>query len=326
MKARIDDEITFRKLEVLLAFMQTGNLARVAEVLDTTPVSVHRALHSLEAGLRCQLFRNEGRTLVPTRAAYVLAETAEDVVEQMVQGIAKTRQEAGFSAAQIRIGSLYSLTARVVPQILMDLKIRRPSLKVELVLGSNEDLREKLVSGHIDASLMGEEPADGQIENQLLIEDEVYFAVPRSADFQDHELIDLRNFSEADYVSLSGGFVTYDGFRDAFKIAGFEPRVLTKVGDIFSLMSLVAGGVGYTLLPGRVKDVFADRVRLLRLQSSYRMKQRISLMFLRSRERDPNILALGATCRTIGAQLREEDTAPMGSNVHPICRLDTAQD
>lgn len=326
MKSRIDDEITFRKLEVLLAFMQTGNLARVAEMLDTTPVSVHRALHSLEAGLRCQLFRNEGRTLAPTRAAYVLAEAAGDVVEQMVQGIAKTRQEAGFSAAQIRIGSLYSLTARVVPQILMDLKIRRPSLKVELVLGSNEDLHEKLMSGHIDASLMGEEPADGQIQNQLLLEDEVYFAVPQAAEFKDDELIDLRDFSEADYVSLSGGFVTYDGFRDAFKIAGFEPRVLTKVGDIFSLMSLVAGGVGYTLLPGRVKHVFADRVRLLRLQPQYRMKQLISLMFLRSRERDPNILALGATCRTIGTQLREAEAAESAETASSIVRLDSAQD
>jgi len=208
-----------------------------------------------------------------------------------------------------RIGSLYSLTAGVLPQILMDLKIRRPSLKVELVLGSNEDLREKLLAGHIDATLMGEEPADGQIETQLLLDDDIYFAVPHAAEFSDDALIDLRDFSEADYVSLSGGFVTYEGFREAFRIAGFEPRVVTRVGDIFSLMSLVAGGVGYTLLPGRVKDVFLGRVRLLRLQSSYRMKQRISLMFLRSRERDPNILALGATCRTIGTQLHVHEAA-----------------
>ena len=48
MRDRIDDEITFRKLEVLLAFMQTGSLAKAAEVLNVSTVSVHRALHSLE--------------------------------------------------------------------------------------------------------------------------------------------------------------------------------------------------------------------------------------------------------------------------------------
>lgn len=63
MKERIDEKITFRKLEVLLAFMQTGNLARIAEQMDTTAVSIHRALHSLEEGLGCPLFRNEGRNL-----------------------------------------------------------------------------------------------------------------------------------------------------------------------------------------------------------------------------------------------------------------------
>ena len=57
MRDRIDDEITFRKLEVLLAFMETGNLSKAAEALDVSSVSVHRALHSLEKGVRCSLFR-----------------------------------------------------------------------------------------------------------------------------------------------------------------------------------------------------------------------------------------------------------------------------
>ena len=69
MLIRIDEDITFRKLEILLAFMETGNLARAAERLDISTVSVHRALHSLETGMRCALFRHEGRNLHPTDAA-----------------------------------------------------------------------------------------------------------------------------------------------------------------------------------------------------------------------------------------------------------------
>ena len=74
MTFRIDEDITFRKLEILLAFMETGNLARAAERLDISTVSVHRALHSLETGMRCALFRHEGRNLHPTDAAHALAE------------------------------------------------------------------------------------------------------------------------------------------------------------------------------------------------------------------------------------------------------------
>src|SRR4051812_43840890 len=76
MAARIDEEITFRKLEILLVFMETGNLARAAEQLGVSTASVHRALHSLETGTRCALFRTEGRNLQPNDAAHALADTA----------------------------------------------------------------------------------------------------------------------------------------------------------------------------------------------------------------------------------------------------------
>ena len=42
--------------------------------------SVHRALHSLETGTRCSLFRLEGRNLQPTDAAHALADVAREVL------------------------------------------------------------------------------------------------------------------------------------------------------------------------------------------------------------------------------------------------------
>ena len=58
---RLDEEISFRKLEILLAFIEAGRLGRTAERLGTSPVSVHRALHSRESGVRCTLYRPQGR-------------------------------------------------------------------------------------------------------------------------------------------------------------------------------------------------------------------------------------------------------------------------
>ena len=303
MKSRINEEITFRKLEVLQAFMQTGNLARAAEQLDTSAVSVHRALHSLESALGCQLFRNEGRNLVATRAALVLSKHAQDVIDQMERTIAETRQEAGFSSNVMRIGSLYSLTSQVMPQVLIDLKLRRAELKVEMVLGSNDDLRSKIISGQIDVALMGLESADGHVENVPLFDDAVFFAVPRNEDVDETKAIDLQDYASADFVSLSGGFVTFKGFQEAFRVAKFEPKVVAQVGDIYSLTNLVASGIGFTLLPGRVRDIFSDRISLLPLQARYQMRQQIGLVFLRARARDPNILAVTAASRMAAGRL-----------------------
>src|SRR4051812_21376684 len=156
MAARIDEEITFRKLEILLAFMETGNLARAAEQLGISAASVHRALHSLESGTRCALFRMDGRNLLANEAAHALADVAREVLHIMSDGIRSTRELAGYAAERIRIGSLYSLTHRVVPALVMGLKLRKSEIQTELVLGSNADLLRKLHEGAIDAALMGE--------------------------------------------------------------------------------------------------------------------------------------------------------------------------
>ncbi|CAG9181510.1 LysR family transcriptional regulator [Cupriavidus pampae] len=295
--SRISEEITFRKLEALLAFMETGNLAKAAEALEVSTVSVHRALHSLEEGMRCALFRHEGRNLLPTEAAHVLADVARDVLKSMAEGIRETREAAGYSADQLKIGSLYSLTIRTVPQVVIGIKTRRPDLQAELVLGSNADLLYKLKQGAIDAALTGMPEPDPEIESIPLFEDDIFFAAPADSRFARMEAIDLRLCRDEPFVSLGEGFVTSSGFMEAFRIADFTPNIVMKVGDIFSLMNLVGGGIGYTLLPGRVRDMAAGNIALIPLTAEFDMKQTIGLSFLRRRERDPNLLALAAVCR-----------------------------
>ncbi|WP_454767015.1 LysR family transcriptional regulator [Cupriavidus campinensis] len=301
MPPRISEDITFRKLEALLAFMETGNLAKAAEALDISAVSVHRALHSLEEGMRCALFRHEGRNLLPTEAAHVLADVARDVLKTMSDGIRITREAAGYSADQLKIGSLYSLTIKTVPQVVIGIKMRRPELETELVLGSNADLLHKLRQGTIDATLMALPEPDAEIESIPMFEDDIFFAAPADSHYAQLPSIDLRVCRDEPFVSLGEGFVTSSGFMEAFRIADFTPNVVMKVGDIFSLMNLVGGGIGYTLLPGRVRDVFAKNVAFVPLTPEYDIKQSIGLSFLRRRERDPNLLALAAVCRMLMA-------------------------
>ncbi|SAL76386.1 LysR family transcriptional regulator [Caballeronia arvi] len=297
MADRIDEEITFRKLEVLLAFMETGNLSKAAEVLGVSTVSVHRALRSLEQGVRCALFRHEGRNLKSTEAAQMLADVAQEVLTLMSEGVRATREAAGYSSDRLKIGSLYSLTIRTVPGILIDIKVRRPMLQVELALGSNAELLGKLKQGEIDAALMALPEAESEIESLPLFEDDIFFAAPAASPYARLEAVDLRDCRDETFVSLGEGFATYSGFMEAFRVADFTPNVTMKVGDIFSLMNLVSGGVGYTLLPGRVRGVFGDKVQFIPLKPQYLMRQTIGVSFLRARERDPNLLALMAVCR-----------------------------
>lgn len=303
MLQRIDEEITFRKLEILLAFMDSGNLARAAERLGVSTVSVHRALHSLETGTRCTLFRLEGRNLQPTDAAHALADVAREVLKAMADGIRSTREIAGYAADRIRIGSLYSLTSGTVPALIMALRLRKPDIQTELVLGSNIDLLHKLRDGAIDATVMGHPEGAADVETQLLFEDEIFFAAPASSAHAQLADVDLGACADERFVSLTEGYVTRDRFVEAFRLAGFTPNVVMTTGDIFSLMNLVGGGIGCTLLPGRMRSVLPSSVCLVPLQARYQLRQKICVAFLRTRERDPNLLSLLAACRSHAAEL-----------------------
>jgi LysR family malonate utilization transcriptional regulator len=299
----IDQEITFRKLEILLVFVEAGSLGRTAERLGVSAVSVHRALHSLEAGMRCTLFRLEGRNLLPTEAALVLADVAKDVLRVMSAGVRSTREIAGYAADRIRIGSLYSLTSHTVPALIRGLKLRKPDIQTELVLASNAELLVKLRDGAIDAALMGQVENAPDLESQLLFEDDLFFAAPSGSPYAQQPTIDLRDCRDERFVSLSEGFVTRERFVNAFQTAGFVPHVAITTGDIFSLMNLVGGSIGCTLLPGRVRDVLPRDVRLVEMAPRYHALQRIVVTFLRTRERDPNLLSLLAACRTYASEL-----------------------
>ena len=287
MQDDINQEITFRKLSVFMMFMAKGNIARTAEAMKLSSVSVHRALHTLEEGVGCPLFVHKGRNLLPLQAAWTLLEYCQDVMSLMSRGLEATRKVAGVGQGRLRIGTLYSLTLETVPRIIMGMKLRRPELELDLTMGSNQMLLDMLEDDALDAILIATN--EGEFNNTAfdvvpLFEDDIFLA-------------------DRKFVSLAEGFATYAGFREAFHIAGFEPEIVTRVNDIFSMISLVQAGVGFALLPGRMKKVYEKDVQLLKLAEPYQMRQLISIVYSHHRERDADLLALAAEGRMYARSL-----------------------
>ncbi|WP_313088521.1 LysR substrate-binding domain-containing protein [Pseudomonas sp.] len=297
---QIDEELTLKKLEVFLAFMRSGNLSKAAAELNTSNVSVHRAIHSLESALRCPLFKHEGRNLIPLESAYVLEEKAQKLVQDVLETVRQTREAAGFSAERFKLGALYSLTVKTVPQLIMGLKLRRSELNIDLILGSNIDLFYKLKNMELDAILVslnesvGNDPDCAQLP---LFADDIFLAAPADSPFAQQAEVDLSDLRDATFITLTQGFATHQDGNRVFQQAGFEPKVAMQVNDIFTLLSMVNSGVGYALLPGRVGMVYESRVKLVPLQARYHLQQHIGVVFLKAKERDPNLLALLAECR-----------------------------
>ncbi|MDF0605455.1 LysR family transcriptional regulator [Neisseriaceae bacterium TC5R-5] len=305
----IDDDITLKKLSVFLTFMQQGSMARTAEHLGQSTVSVHRALHSLEQALGCALFKREGRLLTPLATARHFADSAAQALTLLENGIQQMRELAGFAGTQLKVGALYSLTAGVIPQILMGLKIRRPSIEVDLTLASNHALLQGLHEGRLDAIIIASAQADypGAL-SVAMFEDEICFAAPLASPYQHHTEIDLATVSQLPFVALDEAFATGQDFNRAFHQLGLHAEVVMRVNDIFSLANLISGGMGYALLPKRVA-LFNPQIQLIPLAAHCKTYQHIRLLLNKSRERDPNLLALAAECRMQGKQRRQDRVA-----------------
>ncbi|HGB5184478.1 TPA: LysR family transcriptional regulator [Salmonella enterica subsp. salamae serovar 21:z10:z6] len=311
MNLSITDDITFRKLTIFMTFMEKGNIARTAEALDISGVSVHRALHTLEENVRCPLFIHKGRNLIAQPAAWTLLEYCQEVTHLMARGLEETRKTAGVGQGRLRVGTLYSLTLETVPHLIMGMKLRRPEL--ELTMGSNEALLKMLEDGTLDAILISISESEidrNSLEVLPLFHDDIYLAAPATATLNTSSSADLRDYRDQKFVSLAEGFATYAGFQEAFHIAGFEPEIVTRVNDIFSMLSLVQAGVGFTLMPGRMKKMYENTVQLLKLSEPYQMQQLIAIVFARNRERDPSLLALAAEGRMYARSLQSGNLLP----------------
>ncbi len=300
----IDEDLTLRKIQIFLAFMRYGNLSKTAAEMQISNVSVHKALHSLENSLRCPLFKNEGRNLIPLKSAYVLQENSQKIVQDIVTAVNKTREAAGFAAKVLHLGSLYSLTVNTIPNVISGLKLRRGELDIQLLLSSNFDLVKKLKTTELDAIIvaLNETTSDADFESLAMFQDDIYLAVNKNSPLANLEEIDLSTLKDETFLTLSKGFATRHDSDVVFEKAGIDPKVFLQVSDIFTLISMVSTGVGLALLPGRISTIYESSVKLIPLQAPYQIKQEIGLVFLKSKERDPNLLALIAECRMFARQ------------------------
>ncbi|TCW08617.1 LysR family malonate utilization transcriptional regulator [Raoultella sp. BIGb0138] len=297
--------ITLRKLEIFLSYMQNRNIAQTAEALNISKVSVHRTLHALEEDLRCALFIHQGRSLFPLDSANVLEEQSTLLLEQFQRCIHLTQAASHEKASKLKLGMLYSLSLETIPKLILGLKQRRPHLDVELLMASNQKLLGLLNTQMVDAILISipEHYDTTRFETLPIFDDEIFLATPVNVPAPHHIPVDLTQYHNQKFISLTEGFATYNGFQEAFKIAGFKPDVIVQVQDIFSLMSLISSNMGCGLLPGRMKGLFSDKVKFLPLENRFQMQQHIALIFPRNSEH--NLLPLIAECRMYSLSLNK---------------------
>ncbi len=126
-------------VHVYLTVMREGSLSSAARKLRTSQPTVRRQIESLEAELAVPLFTRAPSGLIPTEMGLALrtqAEAAESAIGAFRRGSSAPAQD---EAGSVRITCSEVFGVEVLPPLLTPLKLKYPSLKIELMLSNRTD-------------------------------------------------------------------------------------------------------------------------------------------------------------------------------------------
>lgn len=240
------------RLRVLQSVIATGSIQGAARSLHYSPatVSQHMSILAQETGLK--LFERTGRGLSPTTAALSLAQGSTpvlqglDELDRLVEGLRHGR------SSHLALASFTSAAKEWLPRVVAVLRARDPELTVQISL--NEPYAEK-TGRPVDIDIRNESPLEpeehfsGYLRHLLRHED---FAVVLPVDhpLAQSESVEVHELSDQMWVdhdikdSPNGRMI-----RTACQAAGFVPQFAARLDDHNAALSLVAAGLGITVLP-----------------------------------------------------------------------------
>ncbi len=244
--------ITPQRLVVLRAVVAAGSIRAAAVNLNYSPATVSQHLQALARETGLVLFERHGRGILPTPAAHVLAETARGAIEELDRLDRTIVDLREGRAERLAIGCFSSAAQAWVPQMARALRELHPQLTLEISLNEpydgggrrtpDIDIRNESVNA---PPLL----LEGYHRHELAVED--FFAVlPRDHPLAAESAVALGELQHESWIDHD----IYDSptgqiIATACQAAGFMPRYSARLDDHHATLSLVAAGLGVTVLP-----------------------------------------------------------------------------
>lgn len=286
------DPPSFHELEIFLAFAQHEHLGRAAESLDLSIPAVQRAVRSLEARLGVALIRRDGRRVRLLHAGRIMADQAAKILRSRGDAVDIVRLAAGREQLVLRVGYMYSLGLRVLPDLIADVLRHEPAMRIEFRNGGTDELVDRLLAGELDAVCVAPLPVQTDVAVVPIFSDPYVLCVNRDDPLASRSEIDLRQVRDRDFAALREGFGSRRFMLSACARAGFVPRIAFNVDDIFTVEGLVGAGLAVAVLPASLSDHIHPRVAHVPLHASIATTRTVGIAFLASQRRQRGLQLL----------------------------------
>ena len=241
-----------RHLRYFVAVAEELSFTRAARNLNMAQPPLSQQIRDLETELGASLFLRTHHRVELTAAGRLFLNDARDVLSRAGDAVAKVRRAAQGEEGELRLG--FVSTAMVddaVPQLLSDFRSRHPAVALRLEqLGTVQQVQ-ALVGRRIDAGFIRPPVEEPRLVLRTVMREALMLALPLHHPCARNRSVRLQALAREPWVMVSretgAGF--YQRTVDLCLGAGFTPQVSLEVGEIQTVVGLVAAGFGVALVP-----------------------------------------------------------------------------
>ena len=239
---------SIRQLECLVAVAETGSFRRAAASLGISQPALSAQVQAAEQVLGIQVFERDRRSVLITPAG-------EDVVGRSREALAAidavgdaARRRGEPLVGSLRLGVIPTIAPYWLPALLPEVHRRFPRL--ELILREDQTARliAQLSAGQLELALLAL-PVTGDFTTAPIAEEAFMAAARRGAALVKRAKLTERDLDDETVLLLEDGHCLRDQALAVCKRAGAVVSMEVRATSLPTLVQMVAGGLGVTLLP-----------------------------------------------------------------------------
>ncbi len=239
---KIEPSIQTLKLFNMVA--QTGQLTKAARKLKMSQSGASHALNALESNLGVTLFARDREGLTLSEVGRRLLPHVHGLLANLEAIWEEASTLSTVQAGVLRIAAVPSLAATILPPLIKSYSLRFPGIEVSLFEGTDDEVREWLLSGVVHAGFAALPVPD--LEEEEIAQDEWIALVPEKKYINKTE-ISLRTLASQKFLMSGGGCEPH--IQRLFLQARVEIPYSTMVKQLPTIEAMVAEDLGVSLVP-----------------------------------------------------------------------------
>ena len=246
--------MNLRQLEAYLWVARLGSFSKTAERLFTTQPAISSRITNLEDELQVRLFDRDGPKVRLTAAGRSLMTHAE----QALGAVEAMRETAGGPldvSGLLRLGVSETIVQAWLPELLVRLRDRYPSLDVEISVDVTANLRNELVDHALDLAFLMGPVSEYTVQNLPLLQYPLVWATRPNKTLGKKPRMTLAEMSGYPILTYARNTRPYAEIDDAFRQrTGAPPRIFPST-SLSACQRMAERGVGIGALP---RDLIGD--------------------------------------------------------------------